>query len=111
MPKFGIITTDVGDKNIIIQSCNKRSGADIAEARNEKGKVIGFFPYSVNETYDIRGLLNADTTQSKAGQKLTIGGKDFIIETTDQSETNTGWVEVSFTAKTADSAEIYTETN
>ena len=110
-PKFGIITTDVGDKSIIIQSCNKRSGADIAEARNEKGEVIGYFPYSVNETYDIRGLLNADTTQTKAGQPLKIGEKNFIIESTDQAETNTGWVEVSFTAKTADSAEVYTKNN
>ena len=105
-PKFGIITGNTGSTNMIIQSVSCRSSADIAEVRDESGKVIHFHPYSKNKTFDIRGLLNADTFSTEAGQTLSIGDKQYIIESTSQYETNTGWVEVSLTAKTADEATI-----
>ena len=111
MPRFGIITTVTGVENIIIQSLNNRTGADIAEARDESGKVIAFHPYSKNRTVDIRALLNADKIQTEAGQTLTIDQKEYIIESTDQAENNTGWVEVSITAKTADSATVVVDPN
>ena len=110
--QFGIITTVTGASSIIIQSLNKKSTVEIAEARDENGKIIDLKAYSKGESVDIKALLDSTTVTTEAGQTLTIGSKSYIIESTDQAETNTGWVEVSLTARTADSAAIaaYTET-
>lgn len=110
MPKFGIITTVSGIESIIIQSINKKTSAEIAEARNEEGKVIALQAYSQGKSVDIRALLNADEIQTEAGQSLSIDGANYIIESTDQAENNTGWIEVSLSARTADEAKINTYT-
>ena len=52
------------------------------------------------------GLLDAESITIEPGSKLTLGEKDYIIESVDQSETNTGYVEVTLSARTADSAQI-----
>ena len=104
--KFGIITTVTGVESIIIQSINKKTSVEIAEARDEDGHVTDLKAYSKGQSVDIRALLDADRVSTEAGQTLTIGTKTYIIESTDQAETNTGWVEVSLTARTADSATI-----
>ena len=111
MTKFGIITTLTGTEDIIIQSINKKTSAEIAEARDESGRVIELKAYSQGKSVDIRALLNADKIQTEAGQTLTVEGQEYIIESTDQAENNTGWVEVSLSARTADSASITSYTN
>ena len=52
------------------------------------------------------GLLDAEAITIEPGSKLTLGEKDYIIESVDQNETNTGYAEVTLSARTADSAEI-----
>ena len=42
--KFGIITTVTGVESIIIQSINKKTSVEIAEARDENGTVIDLKP-------------------------------------------------------------------
>ena len=108
--KFGIITTVTGAESIIIQSINKKTSVEIAEARDENGKVIDLKPYSKGQSVDIRALLDADSVSTEAGQTLTVDNVDYIIESTDQAETNTGWVEVSLSARTADSASVHNYT-
>lgn len=106
--KFGIVTTVSGMDSIVIQSLNVRTNAEIAEARGEDGKVVELKAYSKGKSVDIRALVNADSLTTEAGQTLTIDNVEYIIESTDQAENNTGWVEVSISAKTADSATITT---
>lgn len=105
--KFGIITTVTGvSESIVVQSLNKKTSVEIAEARNEQGLVTALKAYSKGYSVDIRALINTDNLKTEAGQTLTIDSKQYIIETTDQAETNVGWVEVSLSARTADSATI-----
>ena len=105
--KFGIITTVTNvSESIVIQSLNKKTSVEIAEARNEQGLVTAMKAYSKGYSVDIRALVNTDNLKTEAGQTLTIDNKTYIIESTDQAETNVGWVEVSLSAKTADSATI-----
>lgn len=106
--KFGIVTTVTGISSIIIQSLNLRTNVEIAEARGEDGKVVELKAYSKGKSVDIRALVNADALKTEAGQTLTIDNISYIIESTDQAENNSGWVEVSISAKTADSATITT---
>lgn len=108
MLKFGIITAIDNMTSIVVQSINKRSSVEIAEGRDENGNVIELKAYSKGYSVDIRALINTDEFKTEAGQELTIGTKKYIIETTDQAENNTGWVEVSLTARTADNAAITT---
>ena len=108
MLKFGIITALDNMTSIVIQSLNKKTSVEIAEARDENGNVIELKAYSKEYSVDIRALVNADEFKTEAGQELTVGNQKFIIESTDQAENNSGWVEVSLTAKTADNAAITT---
>ncbi len=103
--QFGIITTTTGITGIVVNSLTTNNTAEIAEARNEKGQVTDLKAYSKGETISITGLLDGDVTV-EAGAKLTLGEKDYIIETVDRNETNIGFVEVSLSARTADAAEI-----
>ena len=100
--QFGIITTTTGISGIVVNSFSRNKTAEIAEARNEKGEVT----YSKGETISVTGLLDAESITIEPGSKLTLGEKDYIIESVDQSETNTGYVEVTLSARTADSAQI-----
>lgn len=102
---FGIITTATGVTGIVINSLTINNTAEIAEARNEKGQVTDLKAYSKGETISVTGLLDGETTVS-AGETLTIGEKNYIIESVDRNETNTGYVEVSLSARTADAAVI-----
>lgn len=103
--QFGIITTTTGITGIVVNSLTTNNTAEIAEARNEKGQVTDLKAYSKGETISVTGLLDGDVTV-EAGAKLTLGEKDYIIETVDRNETNIGFVEVSLSARTADAAEI-----
>ena len=104
--QFGIITTTTGISGIVVNSFSRNKSAEIAEARNEKGEVTDLKAYSKGETISVTGLLDAESLTIEPGSKLTLGGKDYIIESVDQSETNTGYAEVTLSARTADSAQI-----
>ena len=104
--QFGIITTTTGISGIVVNSFSRNKTAEIAEARNEKGEVTDLKAYSKGETISVTGLLDAESITIEPGSKLTLGEKDYIIESVDQSETNTGYVEVTLSARTADSAQI-----
>ena len=43
----------------------------------------------------------------KAGNKITIDSKDYLIESVDKTESNTDFVQVSISARTADQATIH----
>ena len=104
--QLGIITTTTGISGIVVNSFSRNKTAEIAEARNEKGEVTDLKAYSKGETISVTGLLDAESITIEPGSKLTLGEKDYIIESVDQSETNTGYVEVTLSARTADSAQI-----
>ena len=97
--KFGIITPATGiPEQITINSLTRSKSAEIAEARNEKGQVTDLKAYSKGESISITGVLKADGS--------AIDSKDYIIESAEQTESNTEFVQYSITARTADSAEI-----
>ena len=104
--QFGIITTTTGISGIVVNSLTRNRTAEIAEARNEKGQVTDLKAYSTGETISVTGLLDAEALTIEPGSKLTLGEKDYIIESGDQNETNTGYTEVTLSARTADSADI-----
>lgn len=81
--QFGIITTTTGISGIVVNSFSRNKTAEIAEARNEKGEVTDLKAYSKGETISVTGLLDAESITIEPGSKLTLGEKDYIIESVD----------------------------
>lgn len=108
--QYGIITTTTGVTSIVVNSYTKSESSEIAEARDEKGQVIDFQAYSKGTTLNIKGLLNAATCSISAGALLTLDSVNYIVESCEIAETNTGFVEVTISAKTADAATIHAYT-
>ena len=104
--QFGIITTTSGIASIVVTSFSTSHSAEIAEARDEEGKVTDLKAYSRGVSVSVRGYLDASEVSIDAGDVLSLNGKDYLVESVNVSETNTNFVEVDFTARTADNALI-----
>ena len=105
---WGIITNTSGlQAGICVNSIDATESSEIAEARNEKGQVTDLAAFSKGTSVTVVGVLDsAKGTLATAGSKLTLGGKNYIIESVQKNEVNNAFVNVTIQAKTADSAEI-----
>lgn len=108
--KFGIVSNGTSATGLVVQSCNKDENVEIAEARDEKGHVAELKAYSKGVTYSITGLVKDGETENavEVGSTVTIDNLNLIVESVSRQETNTGFVQVSMTCRTADSATITT---
>ena len=106
--KFGIISNGASATGLVVQSCNKDENVEIAEARNEQGRVAELKAYSKGVTYSITGLVKDGENENavEVGSTVTIDNLNLIVESVSKQETNTGFVQVTMTCRTADSATI-----
>ena len=106
--KWGIIT-DVSNitGGILINSLSFEDSAETAEARDDKGRVVDLAAYSRQQSVTIQGLMDtAKGTLATAGSKLTLDGKDWIIESVSKQQSNQDFVRLTVTAKSSDNAII-----
>lgn len=99
---FGI-TTDLSGSlgaGLIANSIQFSNTVDVAEARDEKGKLLDLAPYSKSSEISVDGLFVG--TGVEVGSKITIGGKDYLISTSNKSESNTEFNTASVTARCGD---------
>ena len=107
--KFGIISNGASATGLVVQSCNKDENVEIAEARNEQGRVAELKAYSKGTTYSVTGLVkDGNEPDVMVGSTVTIDNLNLIVESVSKQETNTGFVQVTMTCRTADSATITT---
>lgn len=106
--KFGIITSVENlQAGIVVNSITRNESAEIAEARNEKGQITDLAAYSRAESISVQGVIDdAKGTIVKAGSKLTLDTVDYIVESVDKPETNTGLLRGDDQRRTADGATI-----
>lgn len=102
--QFGIITTVSGITSLVVTSFTEKQNAQIAEARDSAGKITDLKAYSLGSTVTVKGFLDAESSSVRAGDTLTLDGKNYIIESVSRNESNTAYVEVDITARSADSA-------
>ena len=99
---FGILTTVSGlSGTMVINSFTTSGSVEVAEARNESGKVTDRKAYSKTTTYRGDGLLDTNEVPAEAvsaGATIVIEGKTCLIESCDVTETNNEFAKVSFTA-------------
>lgn len=105
---FGIITSVEGlQAGITVNGLDFNDSAEIAQARNEKGQIIDLAAYSNAKSVSVSGVLDsAKGTLATAGSKLTLQGKDWIIESVQKQESNTSFITVTLSCRTADNAII-----
>lgn len=106
--KFGIITSLAGlTGGIMVNSLSFNETAEIAEARNETGEITDYVGFSRATTVSVTGVMDtAKGDLATAGSVLTLGGKDYIIDSVSRNQNNTAFVEVTISARTADNAII-----
>lgn len=109
--KFGIITSSVQGltAGIMVNGLTYNESAESAEARNEQGQIVDLASYSRSTSLSINGYLDESdgVTLAKAGNKLTLDGKEYLIESVDRTESNTDFVQVSLSCRTADDVTIH----
>lgn len=99
---FGVTTDlsgNIGD-GIIANNLNWTNNTEIAEARDEKGKLLDLATYSQNKEVQIDGLFVG--TGVDVGTVVQIGGKDFLVSTSNHTESNTAFQTASVTARCGD---------
>lgn len=106
--QFGIITSLEGlQGGIMVNSLDFNETSEIAQARNETGAITDLVGFSKRTTVSVTGVMDTAKGQlASAGSKITLGGQDYIIDSVSKRETNTGFVELTISAQTADSAII-----
>lgn len=107
--KFGIITDVSGvTGGIMINSLDFSESVETAQARDELGRIVDIAAYSNSKTVSIQGFM--DTSKgavATAGSIITLEGKNWLIDNVSKRESNTGFVELTISARTADEAQIY----
>lgn len=98
--QFGIISSSTGVTGIVIQSIQKGSSLETANAMDEHGNITDINGYGKKVTVNIKGLLNGGSSID-AGSAITVGTDTYIITSAQVSESNTGYVEADITAEGA----------
>lgn len=106
--KFGIISDISGlTAGVVVNSLDYSETVEVAEARDENGAIIDLVGFSNNKTVSISGVMQGEVANlAKAGNSITLDGKTWLITDVSRNETNTGFVQVSISARTADNAII-----
>ncbi len=89
----------------VLQSVNKTSTAEIAEARDQVGKVTNQKAYSKTNEATAEGVFDGDTL-ADAGAELTVGDVIGLITNVSKSESNTDFQRVSVTVQKKDAATL-----
>ncbi len=107
--KFGIVTDVSGiTAGIMINSLDFNETVETAQARDELGRIVDIAAYSNAKTVSIQGLMDtAKGSVATAGSIITLDGKQWLIDSVAKRESNTGFVELTISARTADNAQIY----
>lgn len=105
---FGIITSVSGlSAGITVNSLDTNETVETAEARNERGAITDLCGYSQRREITVTGVLDsAKGTLVEAGAVLTLGGKDYLVNSVQKRESNTAFVEVTLGCTGADEAII-----
>ena len=106
--KFGVTSTLSGLKEgIVVNSINHNSTTETAEARNEAGQVIDIAVYGSGEQITIDGLTTTDGNQVEAGDVIALGGKNYLVTSKSNTESNTAFETANVNARWTPNAELW----
>lgn len=102
-------TSATGNTVGIVQSEKETTQAEIAEARDEEGKVFAMKAYSKTSMRTIEALFSSGTTPPEAGALLTLGDWKGIVTEATIKRSNKEFTTISITAVCKDSASAMQE--
>lgn len=88
----------------IVQSMTESNSAEIAEARDENGKVIALKAYSTTKELSIEALIQTGVTPPAAGTLVTIDTVPYLVTSCKITASNNEFSKISLTANKKDSA-------
>ena len=90
----------------IVQSETENNSAEVAEARDENGKVFIQKAYSKSCEKSFEALFLAGTTAPAAGTVITVGEWTGIVTSANITRSNTDFTKISITASHKDTATL-----
>lgn len=96
---FGV-TTDLSGTigtGLIANSITHNDNVDVAEARDERGKLLNLCPYSEGKEMTIDGLFVGSGVD--VGSVFTIGDRDYLVSNSSHTESNTAFQTASVTVR------------
>ena len=92
----------------VVQNKNNNKSAEVAEARDHRGRVIAQRAYSKGTEVQMDVLFDTDATLPAAGETVTVDTVSYLVTSCNETESNTEFKKASITAVKKDSA-ILTE--
>lgn len=89
---FGVVSTGVGGLSAsLMQSIRENATAEIAECRDDAGKVTDQQAYSRETTAELEAILDSGDTLPAAGASVTVGSVTGLVTAVGSQEINTGY--------------------
>ena len=89
----------------ILQTVDKNSSAEVAEVRDETGKVVEMTAYSKTVEVDFEGVFDSDTI-AEVGTELECADITGVITSISESESNTDFKKIKGKIQLKDAANI-----
>lgn len=94
--KFGVTSTTSGIGGIVVNSISISHNTDIAEARDQAGRIIDIVSYSLDDQISINGLYQSDLIQP--GSTISVNNIEYGVTATSLVEDNTAFQTASLRA-------------
>lgn len=103
-----VLTYGAGETKtwMVVNQVSEDDSVEIAEARDENGKVIEMKAYSSSKEMKYEGLLKAAGTPPEKGTVCEVDGWSGLVTSVSKTKSNTEFVKLSITLKKSDSAEL-----
>ena len=106
--KFGVTSNLSGlQQGIVVNSINHSFNTESAEARDQAGRIIDIAVYGKTEQISIDGLTTTEGDQVGAGDIIAIGGKNYLVTTVSNNESNTAFETANVNARWSEDAELW----
>ena len=92
---------------MIVNSFQPEESVEVAEARDESGKVIDSWAYSRVKNFTASGVYDDGSEVPRAGTIMVLNGENYLVTNVGKPENNVGATELSIQCSHADNATIH----
>ena len=106
--KFGVTSNLSGlQEGIVVNSINHSYNTETAEARDQAGRLIDIAVYGKTEEISLDGLVTTASGQVGAGDIIAIGGKNYLVTSVSNNESNTAFETANVNARFSEDAWLW----
>ena len=106
--KFGVTSNLSGlQQGIVVNSINHSFNTQTAEARDQAGRSIDIAVYGKTEEISLDGLTTTEGGQVGAGDIISLDGKNYLVTTVSNNESNTAFETANVNARWSEDAELW----